>query len=190
VSRPSQKDKILDAALACFAERGYEGTRVRHIADRAGVSESALYRHYPSMDAVGQELYARHFSFFAERLAQVVADGTTEEKLRNAIRTTLATYRERPDAFVFALLRLPSFLPVLPAGTAYPIEVLEGVLVEGQRGGHVRDGQPNVLAAILLGCVLRPITVATFAAPGALDLLTSTEHDQVIEDSAIAAVTR
>ena len=50
--RPSRESEILDAALACFAERGYDGTRVRHIAQRAGVSEAALYRHHPSKEAV------------------------------------------------------------------------------------------------------------------------------------------
>jgi hypothetical protein len=36
--------------------------------------------------------------------------------------------------------------------------------------------------------VLRPIIVAGLAAPGALDLLGGTQHDQVIEDAALAAL--
>jgi hypothetical protein len=44
------------------------------------------------------------------------------------------------------------------------------------------------LAAIFLGCVLRPIILAGLAAPGALDLIGELKHDQVIEDAAIAAL--
>ena len=188
--RPSQKDKILRAALGCFAELGYDATRVRHVADRADVSESALYRHYPSMEALAQELYARHFGGYAAQLKEATSVGTTEERLRRAVRTTLAVYRAEPAAFTFALLRTPTFLPNLPAGTRYPIEILERVIAAGQRKRELRAGQPNLLAAIFLGCVLRPIILASLAAPGALELITETRHDQVIEDAAVAALRR
>ena len=94
--RPSQKDKILQAALECFAELGYDDTRVRHVADRAGVSEGALYRHYPSMEALAQELYAHHFGGFAAQLREATSTGTTEQRLRQAIRTTLANGSSSP----------------------------------------------------------------------------------------------
>ena len=36
-------EKILDAAAKIFAERGYEGTTIRHIADAAGILSGSLY---------------------------------------------------------------------------------------------------------------------------------------------------
>jgi AcrR family transcriptional regulator len=188
--RPSQKDAILRAALACFAEVGYDATRVRHVAERAGVSEAALYRHFASMESLAQELYSHHFGDYARRLDQSTSEGTTEERLRRAVRTTLTVYRAEPAAFTFALLRTPTFLPNLPAGTQYPIEILERIIAAGQRRRELRTGQPNLLAAIFLGCVLRPIILAHLAAPGALNLLTTTKHDRVIEDAAVAALRR
>jgi AcrR family transcriptional regulator len=191
--RPSQKDKILRAALECFAELGYDATRVRHIADRAQVSDAALYRHYPSLEAVAQELHARHFARYAAQLQEatsVDAGADTEERLRRAVRMTLADYRDDPAAFTFALLRIPAFVPNLPADTVYPIQVLEPVIAEGQRRGELRIGQPNLLAAIFFGCILRPIIVARLAAPGALDLTLESNHDRVIEDAAVAALRR
>lgn len=106
------------------------------------------------------------------------------------IRAVLATYREQPDAFVFTLLRTPTFLPQLPAGTVYPLDVVETIITEAQRAGLVRDGQPNLLTAIFFGCVLRPIILSTLATPGALDLLGETTHDAVIEEAALAALRR
>lgn len=47
-----RKAQILDAALAVFAEKGFEGGTMREIAARVGVSEPALYRHYESKDAL------------------------------------------------------------------------------------------------------------------------------------------
>ena len=186
--RPSQKHKILQAALECFAELGYDATRVRHVAERAGVSEAALYRHYPSMQALAQELFTHHFTAFAAQLDEATSTGTTEERLRRAVQTTLAVYRDDPAAFTFALLRTPALLPNLPAGTRYPIEILEHVIVAGQVEQELRPGQPNLLAAIFLGCLLQPIVLTNLAAPGAMVLIGETKHDQVIEDAAIAAL--
>ncbi|HEX2909750.1 MAG TPA: TetR family transcriptional regulator, partial [Chloroflexia bacterium] len=31
--RPSQENKILEAALYCFAQKGYDGTTIRHMAE-------------------------------------------------------------------------------------------------------------------------------------------------------------
>jgi AcrR family transcriptional regulator len=186
--RPSQKDKIRQAAVECLAELGYDATRVRHVADRAGVSEAAIYRHYPSMQALAQEIFTHHFTAFAARLDAATSTGTTEERLRQAVRTVLATYRADPAAFTFAVLRTAAHLPHLPRGTTYPVETLERVIVAGQRRGELRAGQPNLLAAIFLGCLLQPIVLANLAAPGAMVLIGETKHDQVIEDAALAAL--
>ena len=39
--------RILDAARALFAERGYAGTSVRDLADALGMTKAALYYHFP-----------------------------------------------------------------------------------------------------------------------------------------------
>lgn len=41
---PADRDQIVAAALACFAERGMRATSVSHVARRAGVSRATAYR--------------------------------------------------------------------------------------------------------------------------------------------------
>ena len=48
--RAEAQEKILLAAAACFAEKGYAGCSVQDIADRAGVSKGALYVYYSSKE--------------------------------------------------------------------------------------------------------------------------------------------
>ncbi len=191
MARPSQEDKILEVALECFAEYGYDGTRIRQIAKKAGVTEGALYRHYSSKESVAQSLFRHHlgkFSAILQSVAEAESASSVEEQLRALIKIGLQTYRENPAAFNFVLLRPPGFKPDLPANFTYPVEVIEAVIKKGQAAGIIREGQPNVLAAIFLGCLLRPIIVSIGAAPGALDILYETKHDQVIEDAALAAL--
>ena len=46
------RERILDAALRVFAERGYDGASVTQICEQAGVSKGALYHHYPTKQTV------------------------------------------------------------------------------------------------------------------------------------------
>ena len=54
-SRPAageRREQILRAAMDCFAARGFRGTTTRDIAARVGLTEAALYRHFPSKEAL------------------------------------------------------------------------------------------------------------------------------------------
>ena len=53
-----RKERILEAAVACFLEHGYHQTGVRHIAKRAGVSLGNLYNHFPGKHDVLAEIAA------------------------------------------------------------------------------------------------------------------------------------
>jgi AcrR family transcriptional regulator len=53
------KELLLRAALALFAEKGFEGTSVRDIARSVGLSESVLYAHFDSKRAIFDAVFAR-----------------------------------------------------------------------------------------------------------------------------------
>src|SRR5215475_3909202 len=75
VSAADTRERLLRAAAAVFAERGYDGTRVADIAAAAGVSNGALYGHFGSkaellVDALrthGRQLLADLFAADPER---------------------------------------------------------------------------------------------------------------------------
>lgn len=73
-----RRGEILDAALAVFAEKGYEGGTMRDIASRVGVTEPALYRHYAGKEALLVDLMSsagEHVTTEADRrLAEVQPD--------------------------------------------------------------------------------------------------------------------
>src|ERR1700685_434956 len=48
VAPAETRERLLAAAADVFAERGYDGTRVADIAAAAGVSNGAMYAHFPS----------------------------------------------------------------------------------------------------------------------------------------------
>lgn len=181
----------MEAALQCFARQGYDGTRIRDIAEAASVSEAAMYRHFESKEAVAQSLFAHYFQEFGQRMkAAVTSAQPASEKLQAVVHLLLTSYRENPDAFNFVILNTPAFIPKLSPDTIYPMDVLEQIVRDGQAEGSLRDGQPNLLAAIFLGCVLRPLILSQLADLGALELLQETRHDPVILEAALDSIRR
>ncbi len=51
-----RKVGIIRAAIPIFAENGFNGAYVRDIAKAAGISEALIYRHFPSKEALYEEL--------------------------------------------------------------------------------------------------------------------------------------
>ncbi len=49
---PNTRDRLLETATALFAEKGYAGTSVREIVDRAGVSKPVLYYYFKSKEGL------------------------------------------------------------------------------------------------------------------------------------------
>jgi AcrR family transcriptional regulator len=62
---PNARERLERAALALFAQHGYDATTVAEIADRAGLTKSTFFRHFADKREVlfgGQDLLADRFS--------------------------------------------------------------------------------------------------------------------------------
>ena len=69
----SSRQRIIDAAVACFARDGFHGASMQEICAEAGMSPGALYRYFPSkvaiIAAIAEAERVQHAAFF-ERLAE------------------------------------------------------------------------------------------------------------------------
>jgi AcrR family transcriptional regulator len=189
VPRPSRRGEILEAALAVFAEHGYDAARVRHVAERAGVSDAALYRHYRSKEAVAEDLFATHMRRSAEAFQAIATDTTmsVEQRIKRLAHENLSERNEQPNAHAFVLGHQHRFLSALPADFPYPIRVLDDLIAKGQRDGSVKPGPPRILSALILGCLNWPIITAQHARAGTIDLTDPTSAE-LIADAAWATV--
>lgn len=73
-SRHSSKDKILDAALEVFSEKGFHLATVDEIAERADVGKGTLYRYFANKETLFNELVRLRLEEL-ERNATAVLDG-------------------------------------------------------------------------------------------------------------------
>ena len=59
----STRERILDVALDLFVAQGYDGTSLRQIAERLGVTKAALYYHFESKEDILRALHMRLHEF-------------------------------------------------------------------------------------------------------------------------------
>jgi AcrR family transcriptional regulator len=55
--RPDRRESIMDAALHCFVDRGFYGTAMPEIADRAGIASGTIYHYFENKEALVNALY-------------------------------------------------------------------------------------------------------------------------------------
>jgi len=96
-------DAILAAALGLFVERGFHGTSVPSVAERAGVAAGTIYHYFASKDALVNALY-KHWK--AQISARVVIDFPFDRP----VREQFSTIWERMADFALAHPRELAFL--------------------------------------------------------------------------------
>lgn len=78
---PDARERLVRAALDLFAEQGYDNTTVAQIAERAGLTKSTFFRHFPDKRevlAAGQDTLCQ---LFGEGIAAAPASATPLEAL-------------------------------------------------------------------------------------------------------------
>lgn len=76
---PGARERLVIAAVDLFTEQGYDATTVTQIAERAGVTKSTFFRHFPDkreLLAAGQETLSR---LLTEGISEAPGDATPLE---------------------------------------------------------------------------------------------------------------
>ncbi|HMK64084.1 MAG TPA: TetR/AcrR family transcriptional regulator [Acidimicrobiales bacterium] len=73
------RERILDVALDLFVEHGYDGTSLRQIAERLGITKAALYYYFASKDDILMALHMRVHEFSRVAIGALGDDPVTLE---------------------------------------------------------------------------------------------------------------
>src|SRR5437660_5351731 len=80
-SVPDRRSQILDAALVCFARRGFHQTSMHDISAEAGISVGLIYRYFDNKEAVIAAMVDEHMIHIRELLEQARQAPTLLESL-------------------------------------------------------------------------------------------------------------
>jgi AcrR family transcriptional regulator len=112
------KEALIQAAQRFIAERGLDGFAVADAAKLAGVSPTALYRHFRGREDLVAEVAGRGFDRLAERLARALrAPGTPIERFTRMGEAYLAFAEEEPGFYAAMFAPPPASEPGSPWGS-------------------------------------------------------------------------
>ena len=157
--RPRAKNarpKIERAALKLFVNDGVDASTTREIADEAGVSEGALYRHYKGKDDLALALFQETHNRLGKMMQEALfAPGSIEEKVRRAVAAYCEVADEDWLMFSFHLVSLDRFLPHDTKREDDPVSILERLISMMMTNGDIPKGDETIIAAMCLGVVMQ-----------------------------------
>lgn len=182
VRNPEKYDRILEAALAVFAEKGFFVSRISDIADRANVADGTVYLYFKNKDEILATAITTAFDTFmsnARTEMETIADPV--ERLRKLARLHLEALGGNRNAAIVFQMELRQSTRLTEFSHQHLVEyfsLVRAAIQEGQQRGVFRHDLPDKIAA---NCFF-----------GALDeMVTSwvlSEHDFPLANAADAIV--
>jgi AcrR family transcriptional regulator len=171
---PSSRDRILDAAEALFAKRGYAGIGLSEVAEVVGLGKSSLFHHFKSKPQLYAAVAARILARIEERLVRSLARGgdplTRLERWLDDLIDLLAanpTYARLLLRSLFEDDDLPGDMPEeveAQHAIAGILASVGGLLREGMRNGIFRAAPVQHVLLTLIGAVIFPFASGEFGA--------------------------
>jgi TetR/AcrR family transcriptional regulator, fatty acid metabolism regulator protein len=89
------QQKILDAAIDVFAQKGYHDTRVDEIVDASKTSKGAVYFYFPSKQDIFLAIVDKFANLLEERLKPAIAqESSGVERVSIALQVCLKTFEQ------------------------------------------------------------------------------------------------
>jgi AcrR family transcriptional regulator len=157
--RHRRRRQILDAAIDCFARRGFQRTSMEDIIRESRLSAGAIYLYFQSKDQIIETLADERHDREKRFIQQALVQGDWTESLGLLVRNfyeSLENPAERKERrlgiHVWAeALCNPKVLRLIRRGVNQPRELLSRAIAESQADGRLRkDIDPEAASRILI----------------------------------------
>jgi len=156
-------EAILEAARDLIAAGGIEAMSMRAVAERVGVSATAIYHHYANKQALVDAVVRGAFERFGAEM-QVAVDREPRGSLRRvrAFGEAYVRFAMEHEAYfrIIFSIAAPTLRNIdeLPAGGGYPL--LRVTIDEAMASGQMRAADPDLMAHYLWAHVHGVVTLA------------------------------
>ncbi|MFC5411235.1 TetR/AcrR family transcriptional regulator [Larkinella bovis] len=160
-TEPTTEQKIKEAAKKVFLERGFDGAKLRHIAEEAGTTMAMVNYYFRSKEQLFQSIFLETMGSFLGRIVAIlneevpleikvwkVVDNYTDFLHTNPhVPVFVLSELQKDSSEVFEKLNLKSMIE-----TAYFTKQLQ---IEGEKGA-IRRVKPLQLIVTMLGSLIFP----------------------------------
>ena len=161
----TRRDAILDEATGLFAERGYEGASMAHLAERVGLRKASLFHHFASKDLLYAAVIERLLGPLGDAIQEaVLTRGSFTERLDAMTDALTLALARQPYAARLLLREFMDWGPVLRHTLGKRIQsVLEAAYQfarAGQEAGAFVDTDAKQVIVSLVGALFFPFAAA------------------------------
>ena len=94
-----RRHQLIDIARSLFAERGYEGTSIEEIAQRASVSKPIVYEHFGGKEGLYAVVVDREMETLLEMVTASLSRNSSLHRIQSVALALLTYMEERTDGF-------------------------------------------------------------------------------------------
>lgn len=154
--------KIKEAARRVFLAQGYEGTKMRQIAEEAGVNLAMINYYFRSKEQLFQSIYAETFAQFVGQMAMMINEPTPlEVKIWKIVDRYIDFMMDNPLIPSFILSEQQAnggaFFKEMGVRGLIDKSVFKKQLTEEADKGNIRAIEPLQLIVTILGNIVFPV---------------------------------
>lgn len=158
---PDKQERVLDAALEEFADRGYHQASLNRVVAQAGIAKGSLYQYFPNKEGIFRHIFQYALSLVRGTLMDV-KDETREEdfftRLEKSLLAGVRFSREHPRIFSLYLKiqfdkNVPCREEFLAAVRRHAAEYFASLVRRAKARGELRPGVPEAASLFLLDAV-------------------------------------
>jgi AcrR family transcriptional regulator len=175
-AKEARRTQILDAAVRCFARRGYYETTIEDLVTETGLSRGALYLYYPSKEAMYLAISERWGCGLEEAIrARLTPDLSPASILQVLIEVNGEHVQAEADACRILMegWNLAYYIPTLAERKAqqqaHSVAALSQLLRAGIEAGEFRTDMQVETQARILMATLHGLMVQWHRQPGSVD---------------------
>lgn len=142
------RDKIMEEAFLLFAQKGYEGTSLKDIAEKVGIKKPSIYAHFPSKEALFLEVLDKEierFLIYINHIVELFEDSNEEEKLFMFVEKCIDYVREHEyvSSFWIGIMffsKLSFYDEIRKRALSFrdrTVGIVSGIINEGLRKGII-----------------------------------------------------
>ena len=99
MSGKERREQLLDIGRALFAAKGFDGTSVEEIADKAGVSKPVVYEHFGGKEGLYAVVVDREMSTLLDRITASLTNNRSRVRVELVALALLTYVEEHTDGF-------------------------------------------------------------------------------------------
>ncbi len=149
------QERILKAAQKLFARKGYGGTTTKDLAQKAGVAEGTLFRHFENKKAILVEVATRGWTEILTDLLTELSEMASYKAVAQVMRKRMLSLNSNADMLRVCFMEA-QFHPELRDRIQADVidkmtDVAEAFFQTAMDRGEYRKMNPKIVARIFLG---------------------------------------